>query len=194
MNNPPPEFDPEAYRRHEEERRRGFELIGEFTFQYSQLQFTIQARLAAALNLPGELIDIVIAPYDFAMLCTVTKNVLMRQYDDPKDKSTIEKVLNECAAVNTDRVRAAHGMWSHGPAGLTVAHVARGTLQRAYHFDDPDELPKLIEKAKELILRIMEIPGPPNRKRGKLTLLSEEHVPADRIGPLKGRKAPRKRR
>jgi hypothetical protein len=192
VTTPEPEFDPEVDRRLEEERARGFQLIGEFTFWYSQLQFTIQVRLAAELKLPDELIDMIIAPYDFFVLCTVTKNVLLKKYDDPKDRAAIEKVLNQCAALNDERVRVAHGMWSHGPAGLAAAYVARRTLQRGYHFDDPDELPKLIDNAKELMLRVMEIPGGPNRQRGRLTLLSEEYVPDDRLTPPKG-KPPRKR-
>jgi hypothetical protein len=83
-------------------------------------------------------------------------------------------------------------MWSHGPAGVAAAHVARRTLQRGYHFDDPGDLPKLIEKAKELMMRVMEIPEGRNRQRGRLTLLSEEYVPDDRLTPPKG-KSPRKR-
>ena len=49
-----------------------YAAIGEFVFRFSQLEFTIKARLSNALNLPPELFDIITSPYDFAMLCTVT--------------------------------------------------------------------------------------------------------------------------
>jgi hypothetical protein len=52
------------------------QAIGYFIFWFSQLEFTIKARLAGALQLKDNLFDIVIGPYDFAMLCKVAEQVL----------------------------------------------------------------------------------------------------------------------
>jgi hypothetical protein len=52
------------------------QAIGEFIFWFSQLEFTIKARLAGALKLEDALFDFVIGPYDFAMLCKVTEQTL----------------------------------------------------------------------------------------------------------------------
>jgi hypothetical protein len=42
------------------------DAIGHFIYWFSQLEFTIKARLAGALDLPEDLFDIIIGPYDFA--------------------------------------------------------------------------------------------------------------------------------
>jgi len=60
----------------EDERKQGYCRIGEFVYWFSQLEFTIRARLSAALSLPDNQFDIVISPYDFAMLCTVSEKAI----------------------------------------------------------------------------------------------------------------------
>src|SRR5262245_4004216 len=101
--------------------RRSFEAIGEFVFQFSQLEFTIKARLGAALALPDDLFDVVTAPYDFAVLCTVTSRVLEKEF--PSAKAKITQTFNECRALNDQRVRVAHALWAFGPSGLVAKHV-----------------------------------------------------------------------
>ena len=96
----------------EDERKQGYCRIGEFVFWFSQLEFTIRARLAAALSLPDSQFDIVISPYDFAMLCTVSEKLLSQQF--PEKAVDIEKVFKRCRAINDERVGIAHGTWTHG--------------------------------------------------------------------------------
>lgn len=56
--------------------------IGQFMFEFSQLEFTIRHLLGEILEFkdtgPDALFDILISPYDFATLCNVTKAVFMR--------------------------------------------------------------------------------------------------------------------
>lgn len=49
----------------------GFRMIGEFLFEFSQLEFSIRFVLGHHLGLAEEYFDIVVGPYDFAMLCCV---------------------------------------------------------------------------------------------------------------------------
>ena len=71
----PPTINWQAIRDEEDERQEGFRRIGEFIFWFSQLEFTIKARLERALSLPDQLAEAVTTPYDFAVLCTVTQNL-----------------------------------------------------------------------------------------------------------------------
>jgi hypothetical protein len=57
-----------------------FRAIGEFIFWFSQLEAHLKARLAGALDLDGELFDIIIAPYDFVTLCTVLGENYLREH------------------------------------------------------------------------------------------------------------------
>jgi hypothetical protein len=114
----PTRNDIEEFRKEEETKASGFRKIGEFIFWFSQLEFTIKARLSSALQLPDELFDPITASYDFAMLCTVTAAVLARKF--PDGKREIDTVLNKCRALNDDRVRIAHGMWTQSKDGLVI--------------------------------------------------------------------------
>lgn len=51
------------------EEAAAFYVIGRFVVEFSQLDFTIKVLLASRLGLAEDLFDIVIAPYDFAVLC-----------------------------------------------------------------------------------------------------------------------------
>jgi len=66
-----------ALRREAKERVELFLAIGEFIFEFSQLEFTIRVALATLLN-PAwndDKFDAVTSPYDFAALCRVTREV-----------------------------------------------------------------------------------------------------------------------
>ena len=121
--------------------------IGEFIFWFSQLEFTIKARLAGALQLKSELFDIIIGPYDFAMLCTVTQKVLCAGAPlDVADR--IKKYFNRCRKLNQEaRIVVAHGSWTLDGA----RHVSRNTLQADTHFQKPSDLRRQAQEAKQLM-------------------------------------------
>jgi hypothetical protein len=163
----------EAVREEEERKSEGFRLIGAFIFNFSQLEFTIRARLATALHLPDEKFNAVIAPYDFAMLCTVTANILGQAF--PKQNAQIKKLFNDCRTLNDHRVRIAHGLWTHGDRGLIARHVSRQTLEPQFFYDDPGELVRLAESAQQLMIEVMTVPhGPKNLPGSRLELIGAE--------------------
>ena len=74
-----------------------YEAIGAFVFHFSQLEFTIRARLQRVLLLKPGYSDIVIGGYDFAMLCTVTREALLaRKRISDKRKKLIKSFFNDC--------------------------------------------------------------------------------------------------
>jgi hypothetical protein len=121
--------------------------IGHFIYWFSQLEFTIKARLARALDLPEDLFDIIIGPYDFAMLCTVTERTLMRDAAKP-EQPRIKKYFNDCRKLNQEaRVIVAHGSWTFEGA----RHVSRNTLTAKHHFAKASELDKQAKETKRLM-------------------------------------------
>jgi hypothetical protein len=121
--------------------------IGHFIYWFSQLEFTIKARLARALDLPEDLFDIIIGPYDFAMLCTVTERTLMRDASKP-DQTRIKKYFNHCRKLNQEaRVIVAHGSWTFEGA----RHVSRNTLTAKHYFAKASELDKQAKETKRLM-------------------------------------------
>jgi hypothetical protein len=140
--------------REEIARAKLYRAIGEFIFYFSQLEFNIKARLAGALKLEDELFDIVIGPYDFAMLCTVTRQTLSVGVDDAT-KKRIKKYFSECQTLNqTARLIVAHGTWSlEGGA----RHVSRSSLEAKYYFTTPEELDKQTKKARELFPKLFSL-------------------------------------
>jgi hypothetical protein len=131
-----------------------YEAIGEFIFRFSQLEFTIRARLFHALGLKQELFDIITGPYDFAMLCTVAAETLkcMPTVTAAKQK-TIDKYFNDCKGFNAaNRVVVAHGMWTTSGA----RHVSRNSLKAKTHFPEVKELKEKCNELRILMIRIGE--------------------------------------
>lgn len=129
--------------------RAGFQDIGHFIFEFSQLEFTIRAVLSSALKLPDGYFDIVTSGYDFAMLCNVTRAVALKQR--PDHEPAIEKLFNDCLKLNDERVRVAHGMWTFGGEGVVARHVGRRNLQPKYYFENQDALVRLAAEAQRLM-------------------------------------------
>ncbi|OGA16217.1 MAG: hypothetical protein A3H32_07575 [Betaproteobacteria bacterium RIFCSPLOWO2_02_FULL_63_19] len=120
------------------EQATGYQLIGQFISEFSQLDFSIRVLLANRLGLAKEYFDIVTAPYDFVMLCKVTQVLLCTQA--PAKKKSIEKLFKDCITLNEDRVRVAHGMWTLGREGPTARHVSRSSLKPKFFFDQKNKL------------------------------------------------------
>jgi hypothetical protein len=121
--------------------------IGHFVYWFSQLEFTIKSRLANALDLAEGLFDVIIGPYDFAMLCTVTERALMRGASR-KDQARIKKYFGGCRKLNQEaRVIVAHGSWTFEGA----RHVSRNTLTAKHYFAKATDLDKKAKEAKRLM-------------------------------------------
>lgn len=132
-----------------------FLAIGEFIFEFSQLEFTIRHVLGVALSLNDDtLFDAVTSPYDFAALCRVTKMILQASSSDAKLNAKIEATFNGCLAMNDERVRIAHGTWTIDGG---ARHVSRNTLKAQSHFEKPETIVAKAHEVSELRSRIVEI-------------------------------------
>jgi len=150
-----------------EEATRGelYHDIGEFTFQFSQLEFTIRAVLGGALQLTESQFDAVTAPYDFRVLCEVTSQIVQQAEADLDGlHDRIRKTFKECVSLNDDRVRIAHGTWTVGPGSHSARHVSRGKLTAAIYFEKPGSIAALAAEAQRLMGTIIE--GFPKHRRG----------------------------
>ena len=170
-------------KKEEQLRAKTFQQIGEFIFWFSQLEFSIRARLSGLLKIDDSLFDIVIGPYDFALLCTVTKKVLVNKY--PSGKEAIEGVFARCHALNNERLRVVHGTWAEGAEGLASRHASRQKLSAEWHYNSPQALQKQIEEAKQVMMAVLSVPDKQNPEQGSVRRLSVEILPGD---------APRKKR
>jgi hypothetical protein len=134
------------------EEREVYEAIGAFVFHFSQLEFTIRARLARVLKLRDGYSDIVIGAYDFVMLCTVAREAMLKpKRTSKKRKALVTAFFKECHGLaNPSRNIVAHALWTTGGA----SHVSRNSLQRSLHYSDLNELRLLTAKAKELMMRM----------------------------------------
>jgi hypothetical protein len=131
-----------------------YEAIGAFVFHFSQLEFTIRARLQRVLLLKPGYSDIVIGGYDFAMLCTVTREALLaRKRISDKRKKLIKSFFSDCHGLaNPSRNIVAHALWTNGGA----SHVSRNSLQRSLHYSDLNDLRALTTRAKALMMRMFK--------------------------------------
>jgi hypothetical protein len=94
----------------EAEKRKMLSLyaaIGQFMFEFSQLEFIIRHALREALALSeignDAQFDIVVSPYDFGSLCNVTKAIFMRTTRcEEDDRKEIESIMNACMTLNNE--------------------------------------------------------------------------------------------
>src|SRR5262249_38401128 len=114
-----------------------YEAIGEFVFQYSQLEYQLRWNVALEAKIDKELSDALIGPYDFAMLCTVLEKTVLKKRPD-KDAKVVKKFFNRCRQVNEVRVKIVHGTWSV----WSVTHLSRNTLEQK---DYPMSLEQIVK-------------------------------------------------
>jgi hypothetical protein len=128
---------------------RDFISIGKFIVTFSHIEFLIRYLLADRLKITNQKhFNAVIGPYDFAMLCTITTNILRQEL--PENKAEIDKVFSQCRALNDHRVRIAHGVWTYQSHGLMATHLSRHSLKEEPYYYNPRELERLTEKAEQL--------------------------------------------
>ena len=152
-----PEDQKEALRAHHEMARKGYQDIGEFMVEFSQLQFTIRAVLAGLLQLKSELFNAITAPYDFARLCVVTREVALLQL--PADRrDEVVATFKACLALNTSRVRVAHGLLTYGDGTIESLYVSN-ELKVGTYFSKPGELKELCAESQRLMNAMLKIGG-----------------------------------
>jgi hypothetical protein len=149
--------DIDAVRKSMEARNRQFQGIGRFMFEFSQLEFAIRAVLVSRLDLKEEYFNIVTGPYDFAKLCTVTREASVLKY--PEKKEELEKLFGACLKLNETRVLVAHGLWLDDLDGLSLRIVSRGTFKTHIYSFKKDELARHADKAQELMQRVIGFQG-----------------------------------
>jgi hypothetical protein len=124
---------PEEIDAERENLRRLYFAIGQFIFEFSQLELMIRHLLGEALALHDDArFHAITSPYDFATLCRVTRNVALAI---PGCTEVVKEELNAifkgCLKVNDDRVHVAHGTWFiSNEEGMGTRHVSRSSLDR----------------------------------------------------------------
>lgn len=123
-----------------------FRAIGEFIFKFSQLEYSIKSALASYLKLRDDQFDVVVGPYDFAMLCTVAEKTIKLDFEDDFHPA-LKSFFNRCRVLNDLRVVVAHGSWSVRGA----RHASRRSLEARMHFEQPANLVKAAADVVSLI-------------------------------------------
>jgi len=124
-----------------------FRAIGEFIFRFSQLEYLIKSTLASYLKLRDDQFDVVVGPYDFAMLCAVAEKTIKLDFD-AEYHPALKSFFNRCRKLNQEaRVVVAHGSWSTGGA----RYASRQSLEAKTHFEKPENLVKAAAEAKSLM-------------------------------------------
>jgi cobalamin biosynthesis Co2+ chelatase CbiK len=129
-----------------------FRAIGEFIFRFSQLEYQLKSTLASYLKLKGDQFDVIVGPYDFAMLCTVAEKTIKLDFD-AEYHPALKAFFNRCRKLNQEvRVVVAHGSWSTGGA----RYATRQSLEAKMHFENPENLVKAAAEAVSLMDEFMQ--------------------------------------
>lgn len=131
----------------------GYAELGQFIVEFSQLEFSIRAAIGGYLNIPSELINIILSEYQFISLCRVWK--LLANKFHPESIEVTKKIFKELLSINTDRVRVAHGLWTPGVDTIEALHITRGAEKVEAFFSEPGELKSLAHECQRLIQEII---------------------------------------
>ena len=131
----------------------GYSDLGRFMVEFSQLEFSIRAVIGGYLKIPGDLINPILSEYQFASLCRVWK--LLKNKLHPDAISGTKKTFVELLALNDQRVRIAHGLWTPGIEVLEVFHVAKSSGRVDVYFSEPGELKSLTCECQRLMQEII---------------------------------------
>ncbi|WIW46845.1 hypothetical protein ML401_01625 [Bradyrhizobium sp. 62B] len=124
-----------------------FRAIGAFIFRFSQLEYLIKSTLASYLKLRDDQFDVIVGPYDFAMLCTVAEKTIKLDFD-AKYHPALKSFFNRCKKLNQEvRLVVAHGSWTTEGA----RYASRQSLEAKMHFEKPDKLLKAADEAIKLM-------------------------------------------
>jgi hypothetical protein len=127
------------------------QAIGEFIYNFSQLEFAIKAKLANYLGLDDAYFDIVLGDVDFAKACMMLKAaVAIRWSHKPEQQKVFHESIGRALELNRQRVIIAHGTWSPSTYGLLARKVQRGNLKAEHYLETPAEIQKYAGKAYEL--------------------------------------------
>jgi len=149
---------PEEIEAERENMRRLYLSIGQFIFEFSQLEFMIRHLLGEALGLDDEKrFHAVTSPYDFVALSRVTRNIALAMPGcAEEDKAELEEIFKGCLKVNDDRVHIAHGTWFISEEGMGTRHVSRSSLEPKVYYSRIDDIDKVSQEAATLKSRIVQ--------------------------------------
>ena len=139
--------------------RRLYLAIGQFIFEFSQLEFMIRHLLGEALALRDDArFHAVTSPYDFVALCNVTRNVALSIPGcTDQDKAELEAIFKGCLKVNDDRVRVAHGTWFiSNEEGMGTRHVSRRALEPKVYYSRIGDIDQVSQEIATLRTRIVQ--------------------------------------
>jgi hypothetical protein len=151
----------------DDDRQRLYGSLGRFIVEFSHLEVIIRHALIVAMGLSFDCFDVVTASYDFRTLCGVTKAFLCRfaSYTE-QDQSELTKLLNECMAVNDDRVRIVHGTWFVDYSGTAgVRHMSRSTFESKFYYARIEDINSVTSKVEDLKSRLAKFLIRPEAKR-----------------------------
>ena len=124
-----------------------FRTIGEFIFRFSQLEYLLKSTLASYLKLRDDQFDVVVGPYDFAMLLTVAEKTIKLDFD-AQYHPALKSFFNKCRKLNQEvRLVVAHGSWTTGGA----RYASRQSLEAKMHFEKPENIVKAAAEAVDLM-------------------------------------------
>ncbi len=130
--------------------------IGEFIFEFSQLEFMLRHALGEALGLNDDRFHTITSPYDFAALCRVTRSIY-RTVPGCTTEECIEldELFKACLQINDERVRIAHGTWFISDEGLGTQHVSRSSLEPKIYYSRIEDINMRSSEVTKLKSRIV---------------------------------------
>jgi hypothetical protein len=135
---------------------RFFSAIGRFIFAFSQLEHSFKYYIAEAINLKDDKHFNAIMTHDFAWLCTIAEQVLVRS-TNKSVRNKLKKLIANCKSLNAEKARIVHGLWYVGGDKGRLFHGPRGHTKIEIHYEQAGDIADLADRAFEYVNELSQL-------------------------------------
>lgn len=132
--------------------------LGNFIHEFSQLEFTIRARISALFGTHQDEAFVLIEEVDAVKLVDALPRIATLKKLDATKVKAIDAFHAKFMAINAKRVKVVHGLWSTNMAGVWgVGRRPRkkGAVNKEWEFTKPEELRELANSCQALFQAAM---------------------------------------
>lgn len=146
-----------------------YSAIGRFIFEFSQLEYTLRARISERVGLEDSFFDTIMS-HDFSMLCNIAERLLLgapapaaipaisgnppsvlQQHATSRAMAPpdVKKIIADCREIGDKRNRVVHGLWYITGKDGVLHHSSRQKLISTQYIsgDGASRLAEMADKA-----------------------------------------------
>jgi hypothetical protein len=146
---------------HARDMQRHFTAIGHFIKEFSQLEFTIKARLSAHFGQQCEDFIVIIDNVEVLKLIDGWQRLTRHKNSNADTVKSVDDACAEFRTLNDLRNRIAHGLWASDLSltfGVGKRPNKKGEHKKTWSLQNPNDIRLLVDRCQALLQTFMTLP------------------------------------